>query len=595
MARVSIYYDNNKKEQFFMVRGDERYARSTKTLLELVSTNQELFDFDAVFSVNVLRDTGDGSIVVMDNDVAIPVLLNIEDNWVEFDSIPWNSQLNGLTFKLNHMTYDTDHNLTAKYIGNKSCSPSLSNTVLVNIEDTHRTVPVITIESTTQYDKNTTISKSITLTNDISEELNKNQTLIVYYDNQKIGQYNTGNTGIVTNVQIPSGAGGLHTLTVEFKGSNNLTPKTVTQQISVGYKLELTEYPSVMVHSESYEFKGILKDWFGNPKPNATVILQYLNCYEPYIGQWSDKESATTNDNGEITITHNNLSTCNTYRRLKCSVGGETYSEQALSNTVQASQLNIAADAPRLYKGESNMLRITTNSPYENTPIHLTGAVNETIYTGANGFVAIKTLTGEGEGTKTITATFGNLTQTINLEDYIQYWSPNDIHPNPKIYELDTNGTSTILDLTNYFRLDVPNTNLPSSGTGIGIIVAPYTHLLIPVRANVDFELEIQGVRSNGYCQAYPIIQGTNKSNYNYGGTPANGAFNGGTMNIIRRDGVLKTNFTDGSGNVIHNEWDPIIARGNTIAGFVFRYDNKNITSGRFTQISFTKLTLQEL
>ena len=71
MARISIYYDDVEKEQFFMVRGDERYARSTKTLLSIGTPSLDITSFDVSATVNVLRDTGEGQVVIYDNDDVI--------------------------------------------------------------------------------------------------------------------------------------------------------------------------------------------------------------------------------------------------------------------------------------------------------------------------------------------------------------------------------------------------------------------------------------------------------------------------------------------------------------------------------------------
>ena len=71
MVRISTIYDKDIKEQVFMIRGDERYARSTKTVISLGTRVDTSEGFVQSLLVNVFRDVGNGSLVVYDNDVVV--------------------------------------------------------------------------------------------------------------------------------------------------------------------------------------------------------------------------------------------------------------------------------------------------------------------------------------------------------------------------------------------------------------------------------------------------------------------------------------------------------------------------------------------
>ena len=141
MARVSIYYDSVEKEQFFMVRGDERYARATKTILELGT--QTIPPSGTTFSqeliVDVLHDKGDGKIVVYDNDDTVYV---IED---------WSSSDTARTIQLTDLNYEVEHNFNATYIGNNQCQGSSSKTITINVTDPHVVTPTFTVDVESVY------------------------------------------------------------------------------------------------------------------------------------------------------------------------------------------------------------------------------------------------------------------------------------------------------------------------------------------------------------------------------------------------------------------------------------------------------------
>ena len=455
MVRCSIFYDNEKKEQFFMVRGDERYARSTKTILEYVSAVDDVSHFDCTLSVNVLRDTGEGSIVIYDNEVLTSVLVYDEttSTYVEMDSIPWSSLLNGLTFKVANLTYDVDHNFTAKYIGNKSCSPSNSSIVTVNRPDLNRTEAVITVDSTVQYDPSTTITKTITLSNDLLASYNEGQEIVVKYDDTVIDTVTTDENGQAT-VDIPSGDRALHTITFDYGGSSHLTSEIVTQDVSVGYDLEIVSCPSVLINQEATQCSIKVTDWFNNPISNKTVTCKEYTSYTRGTGSTGTNGIATFN----ITISY--------YADVVSTHNLSFETENGLATTtvtvVYPVQLATSISPTPLTKGNTSVYTALLFPPVENVPITLSGSYGQKLYTNSQG-VATYNAVGTGKGSKTFNVSVGNLSDSQTVDDYLQYWVAGST-PINRDYSIRPSSVS-LLDLSNYFQIynieEAPSSTYP--------------------------------------------------------------------------------------------------------------------------------------
>ena len=452
MVRCSIFYDNEKKEQFFMVRGDERYARSTKTILEYVSAVDDVSHFDCTLSVNVLRDTGEGSIVIYDNDVLTSVLVYDEttSTYVEMDSIPWSSLLNGLTFKVANLTYDVSHNFTAKYIGNKSCSPSTSSIVTVNRPDLNRTEAVISVGSKVQYVPNTTITKTITLSNDLLASYNANQNIVVKYDDTVIDTVTTDENG-EASVSIPSGNAGLHTITYDYDGSSHLTTKIVTQDVSVGYHVEVIEYPPIAVVGNDFTITAKITDWFGNlhsPKLNGTGILDEIVVFfhknNSYVTSYSGFTIISTGIVSK-TIPASHIGQYD-FDSVGISLDKYTqspyrsYSSEPIPIThVEIESLSLSTSSLDVAKNETMLISANINQQIANVPVTLSRVKefvgeylsdksyevlsSETIYTNSEG-VATKQYESQGGGYYEYRAECGDKTSNIvDFPDYYTYWN----------------------------------------------------------------------------------------------------------------------------------------------------------------------------
>ena len=456
MVRLSIFHDKDINEQVFMVRGDERYARSTSTVMELrdVSLQSEYFLQD-IF-VNVLRDVGNAGLVVYDNDVPI------------YTMNTWQSTDTGRVITLPALAYDSEHNLRVKYIGNGQCSPSMSKSETVNITnpyyfDSSLTITVPPIQS--EY-----VTVTLTLSNTESTEWSANQPLEVYYDNTLIDTATTNNQGVATTT-VTVGNIGLHELKVVYKGSNHLTNCTETVPISVGRKAEFISYPLVGVHMQDATFKVKLTDFLDNPIANENmVILSHFNG-ESYVFGYGQTDSQ-----GLITIT-------GTIDNTKCdgtfSVVAYNIEDTSISNVriVTVNSLSVDYSAPRLYYNENLIISANIGENIEGVPVRFIqdGTTTE-ISTNTYG-IATKSIRGTGtQRTRQFKVTCGNQESDVTtMSDYLAYLS--------KVNEDIQKGTyaipyGSLLNLQSIFRLDSGSQGFALLNFNIGSINFNYSFVI---------------------------------------------------------------------------------------------------------------------
>ena len=482
-----------------MVRGDERYARSTKTFLTLGEYDEGVYFFDLEVSVNVLRDIGEGQIVFYDND--LPAEMKVVNQGVTSyipAVIDWSSLDNEATIVLSRLNYDIEHKIYAEYIGNNHCQRSKSNIKTITVIDTNKAEATLTIDNTTlQYRVNTSLTKTITLSNDISEAYNSSQDIIIYYDDNKINTITTGeNTSTATITISDVGQSGLHTIRAEFEGSNHLTSATVTQNISVGYNLQIIDYPSLLIYDNTGSIPFNVSDWLGNPLVGSDIRLTEIVGDHDFVKYHSETDS---DGNGcwEGNFQWATVSSSTLYPTLKGKgnvpdVSGEYfYSDPFKIRFIRPSEgdVTISSTYPRLYKNEPNILTIDTNHAIANAPVILTGDVSETLYTDSNG-VATKIITGSGGLPRTINAAYGNQSASITLYDWIYWWrkNNNEEYPSFNKHGFITDGMD-LLNLQDYYRLRHSSNNRDGYLTVTGL------------NNSNDYHFDIAGINSNNSVQ----------------------------------------------------------------------------------------------
>lgn len=478
MVRISTFYDVDEKEQFFMVRGDEGYARSTKTVLEEVSVATNTTWFDLTLRVNVLRDVGTGSIGIYDNDLLV---YSIND---------WSSEDNARTIVIPQLGYDIDHNFVAKYIGNKSSSPSSSNTITVNIHDTNRTTSTLTAPNRITGMPHRNITIPITLTNGENiASYNRFQEIIAYYDGDKINaEFTTDNNGIATIIIPDSGDDGLHTFTAELVGSNNLSSSTITKDVSVGYKMEWIDFPEIAYAGIEYECILQVTNFFDDPLVNTNVT------FEGHVGLEQINERYPNplplDENGRVSII-----TEIDELTASLTVHNTEYTSYKTANRVYPQSVSITPSTPVLSKGNDTIFTVQANPPVKDAPIIIDGEIALNLTTDATGRATF-TYTGNGKGgevPKTFTVAYGTVMEVINIEDYIERWMTGYSPFNENAYLSSTSGTASLLKLANTFRMHL------SASYSIGSMIFGIMNPQGGMFAH-DFVFVLKGVTSSMVC-----------------------------------------------------------------------------------------------
>lgn len=444
MARVSVFYDKDIKEQVFMVRGDERYTHSTKTIIELGSTgSQDVYGFVQEIHVNVLRDYGNSSIIIYDNDVALTVI----DDWTSVDT--------GRTISLPPITWDTAHNIKAKYIGNGKCSPSMSNTLTIDaLPNPHKTDAdlITTVYYPELSDLSTFQIKSSFDMLDRSETIGL--PIKFYLDGDYVDTVNIANhdgtiESVIEFTDVPDG---LHTVKAEFEGTVELYAKTTTNTVSVGQKLTILSHPNLFVTGDTASFSVKLTDYFDTPIEGYSLSAGYYisDVRHYFAGGSSDSD-------GLLTLSGT----------VPADIGDGTFDFQNFQQDVLGSiklpqftptTLTMTPTTDRLYKNQNTVFSINVKQNIEGVPVTFkeiasdnTVISTEVADTNSIG-VATFTVRGKGEQNRIFKAEVGAVTITDWFEDYSQYWEANNIVN--REYTLPAGGQ--LLDLASSFQIYSP-------------------------------------------------------------------------------------------------------------------------------------------
>ena len=290
MVRLSTQYDatvvdNKKVGKVFMVRGDEAYARTTNTKLEIIddATNSR----DAVegyrcgFKYDVLRDLGSSSVV----------LCNGEDELAQYD---WSSNdgeryvgvlSNHTTIDPNTcltLAYGVEHQLYMKYKGNKQCLRSKSRITTIHepLPDKFKTELDLTYNVTGQG-----VVLTITVTvNGQHIPATHNKTIEIYVDDELVDTTTTGaNTNVATKtLQLEGGKS--YSITAVLQGDETIHMGSATIDIPLGFNVVFVEKPSYIVRNLNNVFRVRVTDTQDTPVENATVTLGELSSTTDSLG-----------------------------------------------------------------------------------------------------------------------------------------------------------------------------------------------------------------------------------------------------------------------------------------------------------------------
>ena len=405
--RLNTYYDKELNSQAYMIKSSEGYSRSTDTILTVdeIDTSNVL-SFQANLTVDVMRDVrseiDDG-------------LIEIYDNGDLIHSIVWNDDT-VRTFPLK-FSYDTEHNVIAKFTGNRRCKPS--NSLMWS-----HTVPrplihqsIIEITSPLNYNSNRPTLNGVL--KDGEGNRISNVKLKVYENGVLLGETTvTGNNGRFSFDKSSDYTWGKHTLKFVFDGTDTHSSVELFVTIMLGYNISILDYDDIWANGCG-SLTANVSDW------NDTLLTNAY-CELKTGGNGFILSSGYTDNNGNITFVVDTApSVFDGTMYVLC---GSTDSEQVSVVNVNVTELNISSNESIGAIGVTSDINvsITSDPVVDGVKVKMNNANPSVLELIDNKGVATYECTGAGD--TQISASVGGLTQTIDYTDAVMYWTPSKLY-----------------------------------------------------------------------------------------------------------------------------------------------------------------------
>ena len=405
--RLNTYYDKELNSQAYMIKSSEGYSRSTDTILTVdeIDTSNVL-SFQANLTVDVMRDVrseiDDG-------------LIEIYDNGDLIHSIVWNDDT-VRTFPLK-FSYDTEHNVIAKFTGNRRCKSS--NSLMWS-----HTVPrplihqsIIKITSSLNYNSNRP-----TLTGVLKDGEGKaisNVKLKVYENDVLLGETTvTNGNGRFSFDKSSDYTWGKHTLKFVFDGTDTHSSVELFVTIMLGYNISILDYDDIWANGCG-SLTANVSDW-------NDAVLTNAYCELKTGGNGFILSSGHTDNNGNITFVVDTApSVFDGTMYVLC---GSTDSEQVSVVNVNVTELNISSNESIGAIGVTSDINvsITSDPVVDGVKVKMNNANPSVLELIDNKGVASYECTGAGD--TQISASVGGLTQTIDYTDAVMYWTPSKLY-----------------------------------------------------------------------------------------------------------------------------------------------------------------------
>lgn len=299
MVKLAVRYDKNLKSNVFVVRDDESYVSSTKTVMTVSDEYFPTIDghinylvYRVDVTINVLREVGTSKVVLYDGDNVL-------------DTFDWE----GLSISTHYdFPVGTAHTLQAVFMGNTSCLKSKSKLFDVYLEGEAYDTQITYVGS---YNIKRETSFSFEL-RDVHTAPILDGTLTVSYSD---GTHNdikevTVSDGLAT-VDFGQGldniTSGLFNITARYNGTPNYAPAVLEFQISKYYTVTLEGWSgtssvrsSKYVLGDNYTLVGSFVDFLGHPYPETSVKF-----YGYGEGSWTLLSTGSVQTDGKIYFTLN--------------------------------------------------------------------------------------------------------------------------------------------------------------------------------------------------------------------------------------------------------------------------------------------------
>ena len=409
MVRLSTVYErvydaDSKKEsqeKFFMLRGDEAYARTTVCELSASNYNDDAIDYYTVdVTADVFRGLGTSFLDLFLNDELKP-------------NQRWNTSTNVHHFTKTglQLPYGYKHTLYAIYRGNPQCLGSRSKVIELEYDIPSKFATGITITPTVS-NSNVGLNVALTIGGSSTASGVHSRNILIYVDGVYHSTITTGaNTNSATTV-INSLSMGVHKITAEVEKDRLINQGSASVEVALGYTVKLQKRwgHATFVTNADNIFDVTVTDSYDNPIVGETVS---------FMGQ-----TKSTGSDGVATFTVRTATagkykaTCRGYQSNELSINPVNVTNITSMGTAIANADNVT----------SIWFDIEPKVP--NVLIDMDGGLDSHMYSNANGR-AIDTYNGTGAGIVNITGTTPNgLTSTITIYDYLYSFVAGQDFPN---------------------------------------------------------------------------------------------------------------------------------------------------------------------
>lgn len=432
MSKISTIYDK-KIGKCLIVRGSEAYAHTTDVLMEVGTITKDHTDsFKSTFILNVLRDVGSSQIAIYDNEELIKIVdWSDSSSAIEIGTGTGDDEI--------RFSYNVDHNIYAKYLGNKECLPSRSKTLVLNEEIPSNLFTSISFgESPT-----TTFLTTVTIPVTLNAEGTSTQTLNYYVDGDTSNKQSVSvTTNTPTNVTVTGVDNGLHTINFEFEETVNLAESYNEIVISKGAIVNISS-PSILTHSQAeFDLSFAVEDFFGNGITQEYTLDLSYDDEEPisivgftnnhFVRTLSLPQFSYTFEN--IQFTDDSVQSHTVPLTLELSANGSVIDTFSFNlNVTRVTEFSMNLTKPYLVDNESTTITgsvDTASGVLENVAVKIG---NATVYTNDAGeYTADFTMTSQYD--MGVQARCGDKTVTKTAENVLFYYDRGNLD-----YNTDTN------------------------------------------------------------------------------------------------------------------------------------------------------------
>ena len=475
MAQLTTTYSKELKEKIFILKGEEGYARTTDTLLdEILHNGERLSDWNThkeymllEFRIDVLRDLGASQIVLYDNDEVIGVYdFAVGTHTIEFK---YTSPTNDTRLKLE---YGIEHNIYARYMGNKQCLKSTSKKY-----NFYEPVPE-RFESSISFsglDTNYDTGDDVEFTATLSAYQVNNKTLNVYVNDTKYGEVTTDANG-TASVSITDLTDGKHTVSVEYMGGQYSTSTSKIKDISVGYVVEIIDHSDYVINNSPSEVSVYAHDYLDEPKITNIIIEEYTNGR----GWEQVSQMQSTDGNGHVTVSPAYL----TAKPFRAMMGNNEYYSESYT-IPKYDDVRVSMNPPNPLMVSTNYSSILTGSLTNVTApvkVSINQGVGDVMTNSSGNFTA--TYNGSSRGITTVTASVYDADDDVVIDDVIQYWKAPSGSLNVDYQTINCG----VQSLSNGWKIETYSDNKPSTITLNNVLDTDY---------NYSVEYDIVSVYSN--------------------------------------------------------------------------------------------------